>query len=249
MKGLKRLFTKERRNANDAKTYFEMFILTGCFFKKMHFKQQWDTLKWVLIREKNKGTRYCWIMVSKRETGHLRATLLPEEIDRDCLQEQPHGHRHLSLTLCFSSSTSGKIFNGYIMEIFNGSIIHYICSDGSVGVVPNWELFCPPKRYLALSGKFWLSQFVGRECYCLQWMGVHPAKSRKTSKELRMIQSRGFIGPEDEKSWYTWIYVLSHFSCVQLFVILRIVAHQALLSMGFSRQEYWSGLPFPSPST
>src|SRR5574337_716322 len=26
------------------------------------------------------------------------------------------------------------------------------------------------------------------------------------------------------------------------------VAHQAPLSMGFSRQEYWSGLPFPSPS-
>ena len=25
-------------------------------------------------------------------------------------------------------------------------------------------------------------------------------------------------------------------------------AHQALLSMGFSRQEYWSGLPFPSPN-
>ena len=25
------------------------------------------------------------------------------------------------------------------------------------------------------------------------------------------------------------------------------VAHQALLSMGLSRQEYWSGLPFPSP--
>ena len=25
------------------------------------------------------------------------------------------------------------------------------------------------------------------------------------------------------------------------------VANQALLSMGFSRQEYWSGLPFPSP--
>ena len=26
-----------------------------------------------------------------------------------------------------------------------------------------------------------------------------------------------------------------------------LVAHQAPLSMGFSRQEYWSGLPFPSP--
>ena len=41
--------------------------------------------------------------------------------------------------------------------------------------------------------------------------------------------------------------VLSHFSCVRLFVTLSTVAHQAPLSMGFSRQEYWSGLPFPSP--
>ena len=33
-------------------------------------------------------------------------------------------------------------------------------------------------------------------------------------------------------------------SYVQLFVTLWAVAHQAPLSMGFSRQEYWSGLPF-----
>ena len=32
-----------------------------------------------------------------------------------------------------------------------------------------------------------------------------------------------------------------------LFVTLWTVARQAPLSMGFSRQEYWSGLPFPSP--
>ena len=37
------------------------------------------------------------------------------------------------------------------------------------------------------------------------------------------------------------------FSCVQLFVTLWAVARQAPLSMGFSRQEYWSGLPFPPP--
>ena len=36
-------------------------------------------------------------------------------------------------------------------------------------------------------------------------------------------------------------------SSVQLFVTLWTVAHQAPMSMGFSRQEYWSGLPFPSP--
>ena len=36
-------------------------------------------------------------------------------------------------------------------------------------------------------------------------------------------------------------------SRVQLFAIPWTVAHQAPLSMGFSRQEYWSGLSFPSP--
>ena len=41
--------------------------------------------------------------------------------------------------------------------------------------------------------------------------------------------------------------VLNHFSRVRLFVTPWTVAHQAPLSMGFSRQEYWSGLPCPSP--
>ena len=36
-------------------------------------------------------------------------------------------------------------------------------------------------------------------------------------------------------------------SCVQLFATPWTVAYQASLSMGFSRQEYWSGLPFSSP--
>ena len=36
-------------------------------------------------------------------------------------------------------------------------------------------------------------------------------------------------------------------SQVQLFVTLWTVAYQAPQSMGFSRQEYWTGLPFPSP--
>ena len=36
-------------------------------------------------------------------------------------------------------------------------------------------------------------------------------------------------------------------SCVRLFATPWTVARQAPLSMGFSRQEYWSGLPFSSP--
>ena len=41
--------------------------------------------------------------------------------------------------------------------------------------------------------------------------------------------------------------VLSHFISVQLCVTLWTVAYKAPLSIGFSRQEYWNGLPCPSP--
>ena len=57
-------------------------------------------------------------------------------------------------------------------------------------------------------------------CYVAAWMG------EGFGGELFFVQS------------------LSH---VRLFATLWTVAHQASLSMGFSRQEYWSGLLFPSP--
>ena len=41
--------------------------------------------------------------------------------------------------------------------------------------------------------------------------------------------------------------VLSHFSRVRLSPTLWTVGRQAPLSVGFSRQEYWSGLPCPPP--
>ena len=55
------------------------------------------------------------------------------------------------------------------------------------------------------------------------------SKSSKTRKSEKLPQSEG------------------RFSRVQLFKILWTIASQAPLSMAFSRQEYWSGLPFPSP--
>ena len=54
-------------------------------------------------------------------------------------------------------------------------------------------------------------------------------------------------------SFLTWTFniwlllLLSRFSCVRLCATPWTAAHQALLSLGFSRQEHWSGLPFPSP--
>ena len=50
-----------------------------------------------------------------------------------------------------------------------------------------------------------------------------------------------------EKKKNDGLWVLSHFSHVQLCAILWTVACQAPLSMGFSRQEYCSGLPCPPP--
>ena len=61
---------------------------------------------------------------------------------------------------------------------------------------------------------------------------------------------------EDETvGWHHWlngqtcllVCMPSRFSCAQIFTILWTIACQAPLSMGFSSQEYWSGLPFPFP--
>ena len=43
------------------------------------------------------------------------------------------------------------------------------------------------------------------------------------------------------------LLLLSHFSRVRLCATPERAAHQAPPSLGFSRQEHWSGLPFPSP--
>ena len=43
------------------------------------------------------------------------------------------------------------------------------------------------------------------------------------------------------------LLLLSRVSCVRLCATPETTAHQAPLSLGFSRQDYWNGLPFPSP--
>ena len=73
-----------------------------------------------------------------------------------------------------------------------------------------------------------------------------------TSFALRSPQGiKKYPHCENEYSLCSRVYshcaVLSRLSCVWLFVTSRTVARQAPLSVGFSREEYWSGLPFPSP--
>ena len=47
--------------------------------------------------------------------------------------------------------------------------------------------------------------------------------------------------------YLSYLYMCQSFSCIRLFAIPWTVAQEAPLTVGFSRQEYWSGLPFPSP--
>ena len=49
------------------------------------------------------------------------------------------------------------------------------------------------------------------------------------------------------KVYYDLLLLLSRFSRVRLYATPQTAAHQAPPSLGFSRQEHWSGLPFPSP--
>ena len=56
-----------------------------------------------------------------------------------------------------------------------------------------------------------------------------------------------FVQPSYKWRFVSTAYVISHFSHVHLFATPWTVAHQALLSMGFSRQGYWSRLPCPPP--
>ena len=92
------------------------------------------------------------------------------------------------------------------------------------------------------------------QCSCLEnprdggaWAAVYGVAQSLTRLKRPSSSSSSNEGdfPSPRKSFSGC--VLSPFSHGWLFAALRTVAYQTPLSMGFSRQEYWSGLPFPPP--
>ena len=70
--------------------------------------------------------------------------------------------------------------------------------------------------------------------------------------KMGTIKDRNGMGlteaEDSKKKWQEYAEgEVKSLSRVRLFVTLWTVAHQAPPSMGFFRQEYWSGMPFPSP--
>ena len=77
--------------------------------------------------------------------------------------------------------------------------------------------------------------------------GETGSQEEPEEKLLALLLSDGMFQTGYSVSIWSPQCVPNCFSRVQLFVTLWIVAHQAPLSMGFSRREYCSGLPCPPP--
>ena len=72
-----------------------------------------------------------------------------------------------------------------------------------------------------------------------------PGKHFPVGRTFKTCQGRSVY--QSSSKLVVCVCMPSRFSLVRLFVTLWTVAHQASLSMGLSRQEYWSGLPCPAP--
>ena len=81
------------------------------------------------------------------------------------------------------------------------------------------------------------------------WMVLwRPTRLCRTNTQKRCPFHYRGLECKSRKSRNTWLLLLlSHFSYVWLCATPQMAAHQAPPSLGFSRQEHWSGLPFPSP--
>ena len=83
------------------------------------------------------------------------------------------------------------------------------------------------------------------------WTVVHQAPLFMGILQARILEwvampsLRGSSQPRDQTQ--VSLLLLSHFSHVRLCATPQTAAHQAPTSLGFSRQEHWSGLPLPSP--
>ena len=66
-------------------------------------------------------------------------------------------------------------------------------------------------------------------------------------KQAGVLSYNLMLLPHPFRSTELLLLLLSHFIRVRLCATPQTAAHQAPPSLGFSRQEYWSGLAFPSP--
>ena len=77
---------------------------------------------------------------------------------------------------------------------------------------------------------------------------IHGSPPGSSVPGILQARTLEWVATSFSNAW-KWKVKVKSLSCVWLFTTSGTAAHQAPPSMGFSRQEYWSGLPFPSPNT
>ena len=117
---------------------------------------------------------------------------------------------------------------------------HYWCLNSRArGGLPPWASFLEFKNCSAATAKSLQSCLT----LCDPIDGSPPG-----STVPRILQARTpeWVAISLSNAW-KWKVKVKLLSCVWLFATPWTAAHQAPPSMGFSRQEYWSGVPLPSP--
>ena len=94
------------------------------------------------------------------------------------------------------------------------------------------SLILTRKKSISLIHDFSIKVTLSPKVLNIDWFWKTRGKTKLATKCIDQKSTYGAAGP---------------FSCIWLFVTLWIIACQAPLSIGFSRQEYWAGLPFLPP--
>ena len=130
-------------------------------------------------------------------------------------------------------------FFWFVFFLLNGTLFMYTLLNNTNSIFfynlfSQWSFSLPPPPRLSWKGRVW---------YWLFWERVVETGWQSLYFFFEKISPL----PQMLYSFWLCMCAAKSFSHVLLSAMLWTIALQAPLSMGFSRQEYWSGLPFPSP--
>ena len=118
-----------------------------------------------------------------------------------------------------------------VCGISQARILEWVTVSSSGG--SSWPM---DRTHISCIGRQILYHWVTWKAPSTVFMSINTCTHTDTQRTYRCIHT--------VYVYISYICVLSHYSCVQLFATRWTVAHQAPLSVEFSRQKYWSGLPF-----